>query len=171
MQEREEQVEELLARRVAADVPAQEVGRALGDAVPDRIECRPAPVAQGSEQPRSEAERIGVLGEGAPVLAETDTTDERLGARVLHQAVEIDLRRLGARPLAQEHVATLDEAEAEPVGAALGLRPRVQGRAGREQRAGEVLRLVSEVRDEVGHDEAKLYVLYWAAVVSWMAHG
>ena len=105
-----------------------------------------------AEQPGAEAERVGVLGGGAAVVVEPDAADERLGARVLDQVVEIDLDGLGARALLQQHVAALHEAEAVALRACRAAAAHVERGARREQRAGQVLRLVSEVRDEVPHD-------------------
>src|SRR6476619_5514847 len=101
-------MEEMLARRVAADVAAQERRDVLQDALALILERRRADVADRSEQPRSEAERIGVLGAHADVRL-------RVGGRVAREPVEIDLARLGAGSLAKQNVAALNEAQAEPV--------------------------------------------------------
>jgi hypothetical protein len=98
-----------------------------------------------TEQPRPEAKRIGVLGAHArvglpagpspPRRSASPTADERLGARVARQPVEIDLAGLRARALAQQHVAALDEAQPEAVVAAARAL-RIERAARREQRAG-----------------------------------
>ena len=151
VQESQEEVKQMLARRFAADVAAQEGRRLLQHLVADGLEGGVGELGDRAEQPRAEPERIGILGRRAAVVRESNATDERLGARVLHQVVEVDLDGLGARTFLQQDVAALDEAEAVALDRAR-LTAHVQCSARRKQRTGEVLGLVSEIGDEVPHD-------------------
>ena len=73
--------------------------------------------------------------------------------QIAGQAEEVDLVAVGARPLLQQHVATLNEPQAPPVRLLRGA--RMQGRARRDQRAFQPLWLVSEIGDEVAHVRAE----------------
>src|SRR6185295_6529512 len=147
-------MEDVLAGRLAADVAAQEVGHALQHAIAHRLEAAGADPPHRSEQPRTEPERIGVIGRAVTIAAEADPPDESVGAQVLDEAVEIDLLRVGARPLLQEDVAPLHEADAPAFGTARAARVKRVPR--REQGTRHVLWLVSEVRDETAHDRGSI---------------
>src|SRR5262249_3821960 len=152
----QEQVEHVLARRPAADVPPQEGRDALEHALPHRLEAGlagRAEAAHGAEEPRAEAERVGVLARRVAVLARPDPRADGVGAQIVDEPVELDLARLDARTLLQQHVPALYEAQAPTIGLA---RP-VEGVACREQSTGHVLRLVPDVRDEMRHDESQVY--------------
>src|SRR4029078_4826281 len=98
-----------------------------------------------SEQPRAKAEGIGVFGDDVSIAAEADAADERIGAQIFGEAVEVDLFRIRARTLLQEHVARLNEAETpslRPIAAA-----RIKRRARREESGGHRLWLLSEGQD------------------------
>ena len=158
VQERQEQMKDVLAGRQAADVAPQEIPA-----------CSPAsrsrrPRTHVARRRRSEPNSHDRKRNGSASSAErvcrrvlaSPTRPTSASARVsLRQAVEVDLVRLGARTLLQQHVAALNEAEAEPFRRCGAPRraTRVQGAARRKQRARQVLWLVSEVCDEVAHGD------------------
>ena len=137
------------------DVPPEKCRRALEHPLAQVVERNVAEVADRPEQPGPKTERVGVFRGRAAVVLEADAPDQRLGPRVLHEVVEVDLHRLGARALLQQNVATLNEAQPEPFRRRrrAGRATRVQGAACRKKRAGQVLWLVPEVRDQVPHDD------------------
>ena len=123
----------MLARGFPADVAPQERRRLLQHLFANGLEGGVRQLGDRAEQPGAEPERIGILGRCAAVMGKPDATDQRLGAGVLHQVVEVHLDGLGAGALLKQDVAALDEAEAIALDRAR-VAPNVQSCARRKQR-------------------------------------
>ena len=110
VEERQEQVEEQLAVRLAPHVAVEEQRELLGQPAAQPAERLDR--AGAGEEPLPVAEGVGVLGARRADGREPHVRDERVGADVAEQVGQADLRAVVDRPALEEDLAGLVEADA-----------------------------------------------------------